>query len=262
MARTAALHPRDPAGLHASPPTATGSSSCGRCPGRRAPACCGRWTSTTGEETLLADPVDAARRGRRRDAVPRGARPSRADARGRRRHHVLLHRQGRTAGGVRPVVPALRRRPGRRRGARAPGGRSGHRPAAVPRRAARWPTSPTAGCTWWPRTTARPARSPQPDGPDVTWGLAEFVASEELDRYRGHWWLPDGSGLCSSPASTRARSARGRSPTPRTRRPSRTPTATRRPAPPNAHVTLHHRRRWTGTRPRLRRRTTRRCPTS
>jgi dipeptidyl-peptidase 4 len=35
----------------------------------------------------------------------------------------------------------------------------------------------------------------QPDGPDVTWGLAEFVASEELERYRGHWWLPDGSGL-------------------------------------------------------------------
>ncbi len=35
----------------------------------------------------------------------------------------------------------------------------------------------------------------QPDGPDITWGLAEFVASEELERYRGHWWLPDGSGL-------------------------------------------------------------------
>ncbi len=28
-----------------------------------------------------------------------------------------------------------------------------------------------------------------------TWGLAEFVASEELGRYRGHWWLPDSEGL-------------------------------------------------------------------
>ena len=35
----------------------------------------------------------------------------------------------------------------------------------------------------------------EPDGEDVTWGLAEFVASEELERYRGHWWLPDSSGL-------------------------------------------------------------------
>lgn len=28
--------------------------------------------------------------------------------------------------------------------------------------------------------------------PDVTWGLADFAAAEELDRVRGHWWLPDG----------------------------------------------------------------------
>ena len=35
----------------------------------------------------------------------------------------------------------------------------------------------------------------EPDGEDVTWGLAEFVASEELERYRGHWWLPDSSAL-------------------------------------------------------------------
>ncbi|HYN75007.1 MAG TPA: DPP IV N-terminal domain-containing protein, partial [Candidatus Limnocylindria bacterium] len=35
----------------------------------------------------------------------------------------------------------------------------------------------------------------EPDGPHVTWGLAEFVASEELERFRGHWWLPDSAGL-------------------------------------------------------------------
>lgn len=28
-----------------------------------------------------------------------------------------------------------------------------------------------------------------------TWGLADFIAAEELDRLRGYWWLPDGSGL-------------------------------------------------------------------
>ncbi|MSO27290.1 MAG: S9 family peptidase, partial [Candidatus Nanopelagicales bacterium] len=28
-----------------------------------------------------------------------------------------------------------------------------------------------------------------------TWGLADFIAAEELDRLRGYWWLPDCSGL-------------------------------------------------------------------
>jgi dipeptidyl-peptidase 4 len=29
----------------------------------------------------------------------------------------------------------------------------------------------------------------------VTFGLAEFVAAEEMDRARGYWWSPDGGGL-------------------------------------------------------------------
>ncbi|HET9898316.1 MAG TPA: prolyl oligopeptidase family serine peptidase [Streptosporangiaceae bacterium] len=33
------------------------------------------------------------------------------------------------------------------------------------------------------------------DGADVTYGLAEFVAAEEMGRYRGYWWSPDGSAL-------------------------------------------------------------------
>jgi len=28
-----------------------------------------------------------------------------------------------------------------------------------------------------------------------TWGLADFIAAEELDRYRGHWWIDDGAAL-------------------------------------------------------------------
>ena len=41
--------------------------------------------------------------------------------------------------------------------------------------------------------SARPlAEDPSPD---VTWGLAEFIAAEEMDRHRGHWWSPDGTAL-------------------------------------------------------------------
>ncbi len=32
----------------------------------------------------------------------------------------------------------------------------------------------------------------EPDGPNVTYGAADFIAAEELDRHRGYWWSPDG----------------------------------------------------------------------
>jgi len=35
----------------------------------------------------------------------------------------------------------------------------------------------------------------EPDGEEVTWGVAEFVAAEEMDRYQGYWWAPDGQSL-------------------------------------------------------------------
>ena len=31
----------------------------------------------------------------------------------------------------------------------------------------------------------------KPSHEDETWGLSDFVASEELSRFRGHWWLPE-----------------------------------------------------------------------
>jgi dipeptidyl-peptidase-4 len=34
-----------------------------------------------------------------------------------------------------------------------------------------------------------------PEGDDVTYGLAEFVAAEEMHRSRGFWWSPDGRRL-------------------------------------------------------------------
>ncbi len=35
----------------------------------------------------------------------------------------------------------------------------------------------------------------EPGGPDITWGQAEFVAAEEMERFRGYWWAPDGRSL-------------------------------------------------------------------
>ena len=35
------------------------------------------------------------------------------------------------------------------------------------------------------------------DDPLVTWGLAEFIAAEEMGRQRGYWWSPDGTLLAA-----------------------------------------------------------------
>ena len=35
----------------------------------------------------------------------------------------------------------------------------------------------------------------QPEGRDITYGLAEFVAAEEMGRQEGYWWSPDGAHL-------------------------------------------------------------------
>jgi dipeptidyl-peptidase-4 len=39
------------------------------------------------------------------------------------------------------------------------------------------------------------AVTPEPDSSNVSFGLAEFIAAEEMDRTRGYWWSPDGSRL-------------------------------------------------------------------
>jgi len=33
------------------------------------------------------------------------------------------------------------------------------------------------------------------EDPNVSWGLAEFIAAEEMGRQRGHWWSPEGRRL-------------------------------------------------------------------
>ena len=41
------------------------------------------------------------------------------------------------------------------------------------------------------------------DDPDVSWGLAEFIAAEEMGRNRGYWWSPDGERLAVARVDTR-----------------------------------------------------------
>ena len=44
----------------------------------------------------------------------------------------------------------------------------------------------------------------EPSGPDVSFGLAEHVASESMGRYRGYWWAPDGTRLLVARVDTAA----------------------------------------------------------
>ncbi len=45
------------------------------------------------------------------------------------------------------------------------------------------------------RDTATTSVLAEPEDPTVTFGLADFVAAEEMDRMRGFWWSPDGAAL-------------------------------------------------------------------
>ena len=33
---------------------------------------------------------------------------------------------------------------------------------------------------------------------DVSWGSADFIAAEEMDRHRGYWWSPDGAAIAAT----------------------------------------------------------------
>ena len=50
--------------------------------------------------------------------------------------------------------------------------------------------------TW--RTVAGGGEEP----PTVSWGSADFVAAEEMHRFRGYWWSPDGSALAATRVDT------------------------------------------------------------
>ncbi|HEX4829721.1 MAG TPA: prolyl oligopeptidase family serine peptidase [Trebonia sp.] len=51
-------------------------------------------------------------------------------------------------------------------------------------------------------TGADAAVTPVPEDDNVTYGLAEFIAAEEMERTRGYWWSPDGTRLLVERADT------------------------------------------------------------
>ena len=87
-------------------------------------------------------------------------------------------------------------------------------------------------------TTGSDRRLAHDPDPDIHWGLAEFVAAEEMGRMRGYWWAPDGNRLIAARVDER--------PVPywhiaQPADPGAEPRAVRYPQTggPNAVVTLH-----------------------
>ena len=134
----------------------------------------------------------------RRRAAARGAGSPRTRSRSGRRCDGVRHR--RTPSRVAAFAlsrAAVRRRPDRRHGTRAGRRRSRVRPAARPDGHAHRASSPGVGCgaleldggaaVRWPPSPATAEH--------VSWGSADFVAAEEMDRLRGYWWSPAGDVL-------------------------------------------------------------------
>ena len=117
---------------------------------------------------------------------------------------------GLTFADVRARRPGARRGPRRRWGAPVGARRRGSvrrqaRSHGSPRGLRRGRRAPRAG----PPRAGRARRvEPGPracdDDPDVHWGIAEFAASEELDRHRGFWWSPDGERIAAARVDERS----------------------------------------------------------
>ena len=74
--------------------------------------------------------------------------------------------------------------------------------------------------------------------PDVSWGSADFIAGEEIHRYRGYWWSPDGAAIAACRVDV-APVQRWYIGDPAARTSSRARSAIRRRARRNADVKLH-----------------------
>ena len=136
--------------------------------------------------TLLGDGEEICRR--RSGRAASGARQAAAGVVG------VRDRRGGDGRGVRALRPAVRRRPEDRHGAVrelvVPGPVLD--PAPDPTGVAHRVRDRRRAAHPGRRRRRRPARWPA-GGPRVTYGLAEFVAAEEMDRMRGYWWSPDGA---------------------------------------------------------------------
>jgi dipeptidyl-peptidase-4 len=76
------------------------------------------------------------------------------------------------------------------------------------------------------------------DADTVTWGSADFIAAEEMGRFRGFWWSPDGAAIAACRVDT---APVGEWTIADPAHPERAATTVRYPAAgtPNADVTLH-----------------------
>ena len=93
-----------------------------------------------------------------------------------------------------------------------------------------------------PRRRARTESWRSDDDPDVSWGLAEFIAAEEMERRRGYWWSPDGEAVAAARVDERPVRRRGTSPTrsiPRSR-PEPSATRLRGPPTPRSRCSVRH----------------------
>ena len=226
------------------PLTAAASRSCGRRREPTAPPAYGSRTPPADApvERLVADPgADTGRQRRRGD--PGRTRPPRArSGRQPRAWCRSATDEAVTLAAFAAVRPALR---GQICCPAIPGPRP--RSASLPRRLRCWTRAPTppgrTSRTWptarsgsWRRTAAATGRLAVPEGKDVTYGLAEFVAAEEMARTHGFWWSPDGQQLLVARVDTSRRSPGGTSatrPIP-TGRQRRLPTRWRAPRTPTS----------------------------
>ena len=152
----------------------------------------------TGEERLVADPrtllgMDDPGAG---DVTDEERAASRADPGRVDRHHVV--RDGSRGAGhrLRPERRVVHRWAAEWSGP-SPGGRgSGARPRPDPT-ASRlaYVSGATLRVAELDGSSRVLAGNDRKDGDSVSWGSADFVAAEEMHRFRGYWWNPDGSAI-------------------------------------------------------------------
>ena len=184
----------------------------------------------TGDERLVADPLALLEQRRSRRPAAGGAGPSRAHAREAPGVTAFATDRAVTVVAVRARRPTVRRRTGQRHGTRARrrGPVFDPRPDPAARRVA--------------YVSGRALRIAELDGsswelagdedPEVSWGSADFIAAEEMHRFRGYWWSPDGAAIAACRVERRAGSAVAHRRSGAARRATATRCAIRRPAPP------------------------------
>ena len=154
----------------------------------------------TGEERLIADPAELGKAGAEDDPIEK-ARRERVTGAGWR-HRRLRHRRRLHDRCLRARGRRLRGRPAARWRQQRVRELATRTPAADPR------PDPTGTHVAYVSdgalrvheiATGADRALADPEGADgISFGLAEFIAAEEMDRTRGYWWAPDGSAILTA----------------------------------------------------------------